>query len=386
MASFGTRAQSPRDQTLSRPSTRRVGPTTIRPRSSRGSPNRAQQRVRLDTRRPDERAGLDPRPVGEGRRAVLRRRERRRHADVDAALDEAVGCVLAQARGDLREDLRRRVHEHPALRRVAHGRVVAQGVANEVGQLGERFDTRVPRADEDERELALGLARVGRGRGGLEPAEDVVAQVDGVREALEPERVLGQAGDRKRPRHRPERDHEVVVLDVLLPGVRDDVHPPSVLVDRRRAAEEQLRVRAHHPQGDDDVARLERPRGGLGQHRRVEHEVLGADDRRARPPEQPPDVAAGEAAPDDERSATRGAGRGRHAASHIIGSCGGARGPGDESVVRALRRRASRRSGRANLQLRVHVLPRMHRGDGLDLPELRRRARPAAAARGRPGP
>ena len=39
-------------------------------------------------------------------------------------------------------------------------------------------------------------------------------------------------------------------------------------------------MRRHHAQRDDDVARLERPRRGLREQRGVEHEVLGADDRR----------------------------------------------------------------------------------------------------------
>jgi hypothetical protein len=45
-------------------------------------------------------------------------------------------------------------------------------------------------------------------------------------------------------------------------------------------------VRAHLPQRHDDVPRLERPRSRLGQHRRVEHEVLGRRDRRAALAEQ----------------------------------------------------------------------------------------------------
>ena len=48
------------------------------------------------------------------------------------------------------------------------------------------------------------------------------------------------------------------------------------------------------------MARLERAGGGLRQHRRVEHEVLGADDGCPTPPEQPGDVGAGEAAAEDE--------------------------------------------------------------------------------------
>jgi hypothetical protein len=58
------------------------------------------------------------------------------------------------------------------------------------------------------------------------------------------------------------------------------------------------------PQRHDDVARLERARGGLRQHRRVEHEVLGADDGRPAPPQQPSDVGVSEAAALDEDAAS----------------------------------------------------------------------------------
>ena len=69
------------------------------------------------------------------------------------------------------------------------------------------------------------------------------------------------------------------------------------------AAQDEVGVRAHHSQGDDDVSRLERAGGCLGQHRREEHEVLAADDRRSAPAELARDVRAGKAAAGDERPA-----------------------------------------------------------------------------------
>ena len=57
------------------------------------------------------------------------------------------------------------------------------------------------------------------------------------------------------------------------------------------------------PQWHDDVPRLERARGGLRQERGEEHEVLGADDRRAARPEAARDVRAGEPAAGDQRPA-----------------------------------------------------------------------------------
>ena len=68
---------------------------------------------------------------------------------------------------------------------------------------------------------------------------------------------------------------------------------------------QQIGVGAHRAQRHDDVPRLERPGRRLRKHRREEHEVLGADDRRAPLLEIARDVAAGEAAAEDERAAAR---------------------------------------------------------------------------------
>src|SRR5262249_55769966 len=74
-------------------------------------------------------------------------------------------------------------------------------------------------------------------------------------------------------------------------------------VDLRRASEQKLRLRAHQPERNDGMTWLERAGRGLGQQRCVEHEVLRADDRRAAITEESRDVAAGETAAHDERSA-----------------------------------------------------------------------------------
>jgi hypothetical protein len=77
----------------------------------------------------------------------------------------------------------------------------------------------------------------------------------------------------------------------------------ALSVVRDDAAEDELGVRAHHPEWDDDVARFERARRGFRQHRGEEHVVLGADDRRAATAQVARDVGAGETAADDQRSA-----------------------------------------------------------------------------------
>jgi hypothetical protein len=199
--------------------------------------------------------------------------------------------------------VRRDVDEYPALAGVAELRVVAERVAHEVGQLGERLDACVTGADEDERELPLAVDRGGRGGGCLEPAQHVIAQMDGVGERLEPERVLGEARDRQRPGDGPQSDDELRVRDRPETVVGLDLDPPALGVELAGSTEQELGVRAHHPQRHDDVTRLERPGRRLRQQRRVQHEVLGGDDRRAAFAEQARDVAPGEPAAEHERAA-----------------------------------------------------------------------------------
>lgn len=71
-------------------------------------------------------------------------------------------------------------------------------------------------------------------------------------EVLEAERVLRQAGDRQDANDRSPR-HDELLVDELLLGCD-------------HAAEQQLGVRAHLPYRHDGVPRLQRARGGLGEH------------------------------------------------------------------------------------------------------------------------
>ena len=249
---------------------------------------------------PDERARRDPRPVRERDRVLLGLIEGGRDADIDAAFDEEPRGVVAEAARKLGEDLRGRVHKHPVLPRVLEGRVVADCVPNEVHQLGERFDARIAGPDEDERQLPSYVGRVEHGSGCFESAEDVVPQTDCVREVVEAETVVGKTGYREHAWDRPDGDDEVLVAEDVCPHVRLDRDRSWFLVERGGAAEEKLGVRTHHPQRDDAVPRLERARRCLGQHRREEHEVVEADDRRAAVAEIARDVGAAEAASEDQ--------------------------------------------------------------------------------------
>ncbi len=188
-----------------------------------------------------------------------------------------------------------RLHEHPALSRRSEPRIEAECVAHEVVELGERLDAGVPRADEHEREVRC----FGREVGGLELREHVVAKRDGIGQVVEPERVLGEPRDGERARDRAEREHEPLVAQLEPSGVRLDRDGASVLVERGRGTNDELRAGAHHPQRHDDVPRLERGRGGFGEQWPEEHEVLGAHDRRLS--DMPGEDASGIASADDQR-------------------------------------------------------------------------------------
>ena len=124
--------------------------------------------------------------------------------DLDAAPRELRGRVLAEP-GGISGRIFGAASTSTQRCGASRGRVVAERVAHEVGELGERLDARVAGADEDEREVArraLGVAPRRR----LELLQHVVAEVDRVGEVLEAEPVLGEAGDRQRPRDRAERE------------------------------------------------------------------------------------------------------------------------------------------------------------------------------------
>ena len=158
------------------PSTRSVWSTSTRPRSSSGRPNSREHWGSPDAGRPDERVRRDP-------LAVRERRARRRptdssvvaDADVDAALRElAAPRTRRAASGSRGGSSARRRRAPSAAVACAEPRVVAQRVADEVGELGERLDACVAGADEDEREVPLATCgsvgrvappRAGAGRG-----------------------------------------------------------------------------------------------------------------------------------------------------------------------------------------------------------------------------
>ena len=168
-----------------------------------------------------------------------------------------------------------------------------------VGELGESLHACVTRPDEDEGHEPRPRFLVERSVGCLELLEDMVAQVDRIGERLEGEPVLGEAGNRERPRHGAERDDEVP------PAHRPaaDRRCTSLEIEALCPREQEVGVWAHRAERHDGMPRLERSRRRLGKEWRVEHEVLGTDDRRAAAAKESRDVSACEAAADDEHVA-----------------------------------------------------------------------------------
>ena len=158
VASLGTCAQSPSDHRWSKPSTRSEESTRMRPCSSTGSPRlearafartpAVQTTVRVRSVSPSESSARPGPELG----------ERRPDPDVDAPRRQLAGRVVAQAGGDLREDLLGRVDEHPVLRLVADLWVAAEGVPNEV-----RRARRAPRHPRTRRRRRRRSTRAGGG-------------------------------------------------------------------------------------------------------------------------------------------------------------------------------------------------------------------------------
>jgi hypothetical protein len=138
--------------------------------------------------------------------------------------------------------------------------------------------------------------------GELELTQDMVAEVDGVGEALEAERVLCEPRDGQRACDGSERDDHALISHFRRAELGLPVHRLRAAVVGSCSTEDELGISAHHAERDDDMARLEGSRCGLGQDRRVEHEVLAADDGRALLPEQACDVCTREPASEDERA------------------------------------------------------------------------------------
>ena len=73
------------------------------------------------------------------------------------------GRVVRELTRHLAEDAGTGVDQHPPLAHAPEGRVVMDGVLDELPHLGERFDPGVAGADEHEGEVAARVDRIGLG-------------------------------------------------------------------------------------------------------------------------------------------------------------------------------------------------------------------------------
>ena len=208
-------AVADRPDAVDGPRPRRWSSTSTRPFSSSGTERLArlgmrptpavQTTVRVGTVSPVESVAL----LG------LDRLERRPQPDLDAAAAQLAHRVVGEGQVDLGQHPVAGLDQDPAHPVQPRARVAVHRVGGEVLELGERLETGVAAADEDVGEQLLAPRRVlGRVRH-LERLDHVVAEPDRVGEALEADRVLVEPRDRHRARDRADREHELVVAELL---------------------------------------------------------------------------------------------------------------------------------------------------------------------------
>ena len=163
-AGSGTAAASPSAHTPSSPCTRRWSSTTMRPRSSSGSPSVLAARMRHDAGGPDDGARRSVSPVEIRARVGGHLLERRAEPDVDAAAAQLAQRVLGELEIDLGQHAVGRLGEHPAHPVQARARIELHRLGGEVLELGERLEAGVAAADEQEGEQLLAQARRPRSR------------------------------------------------------------------------------------------------------------------------------------------------------------------------------------------------------------------------------
>ena len=148
------------------------------------------------------------------------RHARRRHRlhpsaghDLDRPLLERVLCIFAQVRLEHREDLVAGLDKNDARLLLWKGRIVRNEVrAVELGEGSRRLDAGRPASDHDDRQrTVVGELAVLVGR--LPALEDVVLELDRVRQRVHGKRVLGSALRPEEVHLRPEGEHEEVVGD-----------------------------------------------------------------------------------------------------------------------------------------------------------------------------
>ncbi len=142
-------------------------------------------------------------------------------------------------------------------------------------ELPGRGDLRagVSRADHDERAACGAFGGVVAGGGQIELAQDVIAQVEGIGDVVEAEAVRRDLRDRPDFGDAADGDDEPVVVEPARDVVGVDVvNAPAGGVDAVDGAEDDAHI-AQRSERYRDPARLEVPRGHVGQQGQAEREV-----------------------------------------------------------------------------------------------------------------
>lgn len=153
-----------------------------------------QRRVGLDARGPHDGVGVDLEAVLQHDVAVDAGVHGGREVDLDTAALKVLLAPLAELRPDLGEDLVGGVDQDEAHVLALHVGVVLGRVAGHVLDLADRLGAGEATTHEDEGQRLAADVLVGRGVGLVQLLQDVVAQSDGLLDALHADALLGEAG------------------------------------------------------------------------------------------------------------------------------------------------------------------------------------------------
>src|SRR5262249_47055043 len=145
------------------------------------------QGIRLYPRRPNYGLGRQRGAIGEPHRSRIHRLEKSRDPDVNTAALQFPRGVFAKRSRNLVQNPRLGLDKHPPLPALLWAWVVAQGVADQIGEPAHRLHACITAADEDEGEMGLGSIRIFFGVGLLELPQHMVAQGDRIFQRFEAE-------------------------------------------------------------------------------------------------------------------------------------------------------------------------------------------------------
>ncbi len=244
------------------------------PAALQGEPGGLGERVGADADAPHQGAGVDELAVGEQHALGGGLLHGGAHPHVDTAFAQHLVGGAGEPFVQLGQDLLRHVEEQPARAHPGAQRVLLHQLIGE--HLPLRGDLGAGVAGADHHECAArgaGLGIVGGG-GQLDLAGDVVAQIEGLGQAPEAVRVLGDAGDGQQFVDAAGGEHQPVVAERALVALGVGVvHRTGVEVDAVGLAEHQFHLRQGAGEGDGDPAGLQDAGGHLGQQGEVEEVV-----------------------------------------------------------------------------------------------------------------